>query len=232
MTCWLFRFSSWRLRKRYFGAYRGNVDICIYYERLRQLRPWSHISLRIYFFKPNGVVAPSIRIPEIYSIPWHLNLNQPPVLRHITMGTIASQITSLINVYSTVYSGADQRNHESSASLAFVWGIHRRPVNSLHKWPVTRKMFPFDDVIKQKGLLFVHDVHWKVCIPLKQSVFQFVRCLYCRFDVWRSMGIETNLLWLDRRYVNATQCGTCSNIHNELNLLPLCKICFFINFVW
>ena len=56
-------------------------------------------------------------------------------------------ITSLTIVYSTVYSGADQRKHQSSASLAFVWGIHRGPVNSPHKWPVTRKMFPFDDVI-------------------------------------------------------------------------------------
>ena len=36
------------------------------------------------------------------------------------MGTIASQITSLTIVYSTVYSGADQRKHESSALLAFV----------------------------------------------------------------------------------------------------------------
>ena len=48
---------------------------------------------------------------------------------------------------STVYSDADQRKHQSSASLAFVRGIHRGPVNSPHKWPVTRKMFPFDDVI-------------------------------------------------------------------------------------
>ena len=59
------------------------------------------------------------------------------------MSTLASKITSLTNVYSTVYSGADQRKHQRSGSLAFVWGIHRRP----HKWPVTRKMFPFDDVI-------------------------------------------------------------------------------------
>ena len=65
----------------------------------------------------------------------------------IIMGTIASQITSLTIVYSTVYSGEDQSKHQSSASLAFVWGIHRGPVNSPHKWPVTRKMFPFDDVI-------------------------------------------------------------------------------------
>ena len=63
------------------------------------------------------------------------------------MGSIASQITSLTIVYSTVYSDADQRNYQSSASLAFVRGIHRRPVNSPHKWPVTRKMYPFDDVI-------------------------------------------------------------------------------------
>ena len=63
------------------------------------------------------------------------------------MGTIASQITSLTIVYTTVYSDADQSKHQSSASLAFVWGIHRRPVNSPHKGPITRKMFPFDDVI-------------------------------------------------------------------------------------
>ena len=65
----------------------------------------------------------------------------------VIMGAIASQITNLTIVYSTVYSDADQRKHHSSASLAFVWGIHRGPVNSPHKWPVTRKMFPFDDVI-------------------------------------------------------------------------------------
>ena len=63
------------------------------------------------------------------------------------MSAIASQITSLTIVYSIVYSDADQRNHQSSASLAFVWGIHRGPVNFPHKWPVTRKMFPFDGVI-------------------------------------------------------------------------------------
>ena len=63
------------------------------------------------------------------------------------MDTIASQITSLTIVYSTVYSDADQRKYQSSASLAIVREIHRRPVNSPHKWSVTRKMLPFDDVI-------------------------------------------------------------------------------------
>ena len=64
----------------------------------------------------------------------------------VIMTTITSQITRLAIVYSIV-SDADQRKHESSASLAFVRGIHRGPVNSPHKWPVTRIMFPFDDVI-------------------------------------------------------------------------------------
>ena len=63
------------------------------------------------------------------------------------MGAIASQITSLTIVYATVHSDANQRKHQSSASLAFVRGIHRGPVNSPHKWPVTRKMLPFDDVM-------------------------------------------------------------------------------------
>ena len=78
------------------------------------------------------------------------------------MGTIASQITSLTIVYSTVYSDADQRKYQSSASLAFVRGIHWRPVNSPHKWPATRKMFPFDDVIM--GILGNHNVN-----TMKQS---------------------------------------------------------------
>ena len=60
---------------------------------------------------------------------------------------MASQITSITIVYSIVYSGADQRKNQSFASLAFVRGIHRSPVNSPHKGPVMRKMFPFDDVI-------------------------------------------------------------------------------------
>ena len=77
----------------------------------------------------------------------------------VIMTTIASQITSLTVVYSIVYSDADQIKHQSSASLAFVWGIHRRPVNSPHKWPVTRRMFSFDDVIMTDGKLMYFDLN-------------------------------------------------------------------------
>ena len=82
---------------------------------------------------------------ERLSLYW--NRAQDSHYNDVIMGTMASQITSLTIVYSIVYSGADQSKHQSFVSLAFVRGIHQGPVNSLHKWPVTRKMFPFDDVI-------------------------------------------------------------------------------------
>ena len=63
------------------------------------------------------------------------------------MNTMASQITGLTIVYSTVYSGANQRKHQSFVSLAFVKGIHRWHLNSPHKGQVMRKMLPFGDVI-------------------------------------------------------------------------------------
>ena len=86
----------------------------------------------------------------------------------VIMNAIASQITSLAIVYSTVYSDADQRKHQSTASLAFVWGIQRGPVNSPHKRPVTRKMFPFDDVIMHADIMrrIIHD--WQ-CVALSAS---------------------------------------------------------------
>ena len=98
----------------------------------------------------------------------------------VIMTMLASQITSLTVVYSIVYSGVNQRKHQSSASLAFVWEIHRGPVNFPHKGPVTRKMFPFDDVIMRfwwRYALLIHSTRIrvnvffciktmpKVCIP-------------------------------------------------------------------
>ena len=54
----------------------------------------------------------------------------------VIMGAIASQITSLTIVYLTVYSDADQRKHQSSASQAFVLGIHRGSVIlKFNGWP-------------------------------------------------------------------------------------------------
>ena len=84
---------------------------------------------------------------------------------HYIISAMASQIPGASIVYSAVCSGADQSKHQSSASLAFVRGIHWWPVNSPHKGPVTRKMFPFDDVIMSSR---VHERHSQ---PLTQADF-------------------------------------------------------------
>ena len=70
----------------------------------------------------------------------------------VIISAMASQTISVSIVCSTVCWGANQRKYRSSASLVFVRGIHRWPVDSHHKGPVTRKMFPFDDVIMIPGL--------------------------------------------------------------------------------
>ena len=120
-------------------------------------------------------VSQSSTLGKFGSEPWLLMPRFPMSPRHVSeyvfvkhysdvkMGAMAPQITSLSIVYSTVSSPTDQRNHQSSASLAFVRWIHRWPGNSPHKWPVTRKMFPFDDAIVLssvfgKGYLSVHRV--------------------------------------------------------------------------
>ena len=91
-----------------------------------------------------GRTITHLQIPRFHTQVWY-NYND------VTMGSMASQITSLTIVYSAVNSDADQRKHQSSTSLAFVPGIHRGPLNSPHKWPVRRKMFPFVDAIMIHG---------------------------------------------------------------------------------
>ena len=84
---------------------------------------------------------------------------------------MASQITGFPIVCSIVCSGADHRKYQSSASLAFVRGIHQWPVVFPHKGPVTRKTFPFDGVVltprchysmvqKYNTILNIHGTLW------------------------------------------------------------------------
>ena len=127
----------------------------------------------------------------------------------VIMGAITSQITSLTIVYSTVYSGTYQRKYKSCASLAFVRGIHRGPVNSPHKWLVTREMFPFDDVIIMISYYassnrFTVSNHWRPCLiksvmririfdikmPIS-AVRDFFHPAYTWFNrIWHGMGVR------------------------------------------
>ena len=123
-------------------------------------REWER-NIRCIFQKSNGDDCDWV----FGSLLWALGkVRLPCHYGDVIMGAISSQIASHTIVYSTVYSDADQRKHQSSASLAFVWGIHRGPVNSPHKWPVTRKMFQLNDVIMQNSSQLICDPQLLKCI--------------------------------------------------------------------
>ena len=129
------------------------------------------------------------------------------------MSVIASQITSLTTAYSAVYSGPNQEKHQSSASLAFVRGIHRWPVNSPHKGSVKRKIFPFNDVIMtymtrvhyiaEKGAPFSKSIYATAAkilqpmhvLPFKMHYFIF-HLIYAQVTGWfPSQSVGNNGLW-------------------------------------
>ena len=116
----------------------GNVSIWWRHHALYALMPDLDISLLSLCGICNAGHSPNLAVSFIH-------------YDDFIMGAMASQITSLTIVYTTVYSDADHRKLQSSASLAFMQGIHRGPVNFPHKVPVTRKVFPFDDVIMLKN---------------------------------------------------------------------------------
>ena len=89
------------------------------------------------------------------------------------MSAMVSQITGVTITYSTVCSGADQRKHQSCASLTFLRVIHRWPVNSPHKGPVTRKMSSFDNAMiwKMPADLFTINILYTVWLGHKKTAF-------------------------------------------------------------
>ena len=112
----------------------------------------------------------------------------------------------VIFVTETIYSCADQRKHQSSASLAFVRGIHRWPVNSPHKWPVTRKMFPFDDVIRNALLT-------QISRNLVPSVTYFAVVLK-RLDNWNGCNGLAMWLMLSHKVHDTLQTPGCRHFFN------------------
>ena len=93
-------------------------------------------------------------------------ITKPYSIGRLQSRMMASEIASL--TIQPFIQGADHRKHQSSASLAFVRGIHRWPVNSPHKGPVTRKMFPFDDVIMRFAQQRTRDRRFNGFVSLKK----------------------------------------------------------------
>ena len=114
----------------------------------------------------------------------------------VIMRAMASQITDVLIVCSTVCWGTNQRKQQSSASLAFARGIHRWWVDSPHKGPVTRKIFPFNDVamifekinsVVTAPYCILHQ--WRVWYPCKNAknwiyIDMFDMLIYFVCDCW------------------------------------------------
>ena len=91
---------------------------------------------------------------------WLTSLTHVCHYTDVIMGTIACLKSPASPLFTQpFYSDADQRKYQSSALLAFVGGIHRRPVNSPHKWPVTRNIFPFERRYHDSQALMTWLVH-------------------------------------------------------------------------
>ena len=138
----------------------------------------------------------------------------------------ASQITSLTIVYSTVYSGADQRKHQSSTSLAFVRGIHRWSVNSPHKWPVTRKLFSFDDVIMSHYLRTAYNIGYpppETHLQCKLHDISLMWNLCLIFLSFRNFEQSTALTNTDSKTVNIAGSMFTGKLHTIWWCKSVCK---------
>ena len=109
----------------------------------------------------------------------------------VIMSALVSQITCVSIVCSTVCSGADQRKHQSSASLAFVRGIDWWLVDSLHKGQVTRKMFSFDDVI----MIVTHMVPLCMCLCLQKVLLKINTSNFCSGCAQQISSALPNVVW-------------------------------------
>ena len=103
---------------------------------------------------------------------WHANEEYYEETVMSSRWPLNEHITGVSIVCSTVGWGANQRKHQSSPSLAFVRGIHRWLVNSPHIRPVTRTMFPFDDVIMVRWTFTFEDRIYSM-ISTSLCIFMF-----------------------------------------------------------
>ena len=123
------------------------------------------------FFGPNNRLSkqpwgwwfetPSWSLWRQCNVPWKNWLSPAPTSQHYPIFTIChwplrwrhNELDGVSDhqphdcLLNRLFERRSKKKHQSSASPAFVRGIHRGPMNSPHKWPVACKMFPFDDVI-------------------------------------------------------------------------------------
>ena len=100
---------------------------------------------------------------------------------------------------------------QSYASLAFVRGIHRGPANSPHKWPVTRKMFPFDDNIMDDGIVMDRISYYLCFVRVATWYTSWMASnegLSCLFVVCPNKLLDKQLISWSKEQMNAPVSST------------------------
>ena len=128
------------------------------------------------------------------------------------MSAMASQITSVSIVCWIVSSGAGQRIHQSSLSLTIVRRNHCWPMDSTHKGPVKRKIFPFDDVIMQCSYLRSH--FWVTPHEAVSGLSSIYRC-----------DNSSNVICMNRSYMLSS-----GRLFNVVFVIQSTSIALFRNF--
>ena len=180
-----------------------SIEMACVFEIFPPATEWSYI-LRIL----NAIIADVlgiVRSPGICSYDIDLIIQEHSSFSikyysDVIMSAMASQITGVLIVCSTVCSGADQRKHQSSASLAFMTGIRRWPVDSPHKGPVTRKMIPFDDVIMK--MIYITSIRESNIKHLQRDYF------------WSEI-VNGNIAYLDIIQASDTICHQFLRMYNS-----------------
>ena len=162
----------------------------------RRMMSWNSVN-----FGSSNVLVPSD--PICYSVVFAI-FTHSIHYSYVIMSPMASQITGVSVVCSIFCSGADKKKHQSSASLAFVRGVHRWPMNSPHKLPVTREMFPFDGVVMAEGNAMLLSPHaWVNYSTWKHRTDDFSVTNRIR---WKYLFayISCLMMWLLQNGVNTT----------------------------
>ena len=164
---------------------------------LEKLGMWCHLSLAMAaHIWPQALCIVSGRESTVLT---NRFVKEDPFLQphysDVIMSVMASQITGFSTVYSIVCSSADQRKHQSSASLAFGGGNSPVTIEFPTQRPVTQTMFPFDYVI-------MHSI-WRIIFsPSMKSVIRPwlwpAMTLYeCKiFHIFISIFLYLNSWWI------------------------------------
>ena len=154
------------------------------------------------------------------------------------MGAMASGIISLTIVSTTVYSGADQRKHQSTVSLAFVRRIHQD--RWMHKKPVTRKMSPFDDVIMLYDIYeichyAIHSMSDAYSFGYYIDIHTYIHSLTSGVTIWLQMPLYTHTkmggLFAFYKYI-LLKTYSCKNRNMHRQCIQYCNIAFNASIVF